>query len=107
MVKTDKGTKKVRCPASVRQMHDGTYIRNNQPHHHAPDVGAKQALRVKAKVMKKALSSKFASANKMVREVLREELATEDPKPAMPSVPNLIRAANRRRQGLYPKVLEI
>ncbi|XP_035690632.1 uncharacterized protein LOC118425699 [Branchiostoma floridae] len=91
-----------KCPATVIER-AGVYRRGNNRHHHPPEMHAATNLRIKAKVRKMAVRNLFRSANSIVEEVVMEEVDVRAPNPDLPSIANMVRMANKRRQELRPK----
>ena len=56
-----------------------------------------------AKVKKRAVKDVFKSAAEIAEDVVRKRVTPSAPCPALPSIGNLARAANRNRHGTRPR----
>ncbi|CAH1268746.1 Hypp3974 [Branchiostoma lanceolatum] len=92
-----------KCPATVIEKPAGMYRRGNNRHNHPPEMQAATNLRIQAKVRQRAVENLFRSAGQIVEEVVMEEVDVRAPNPDLPSITNMVRMANKRRQELRPK----
>lgn len=90
-----------RCPASVIER-AGSFLRGSNNHIHPPQVGAATNLQIQTAVRTRAQDDVYHPGPALVQDVIMDIVDEKAPNPSIPTLPSLVRLANRKRQCLRP-----